>query len=96
MSEVPETPLEEADFAKQAFAEPTEGEQEVALAALAVIKRTPAAGREIPGWRSPSVEYTYTTPLARDSAEAITVVYQHTPGLGVTVVYYFRDPQVLP
>ncbi|WP_210581587.1 hypothetical protein [Streptomyces sp. GESEQ-4] len=33
--------------------------------------------------------------LARDSAEAITVVYTHTPGMGVTVVYYFRDPQVL-
>ncbi|MFC9845764.1 hypothetical protein ACFWFF_27185 [Streptomyces sp. NPDC060223] len=43
----------------------------------------------------PSVEYTYTTPLARDSAEAITVVYTHTPGMGVTVVYYFRDPQVV-
>ncbi|MFD4600048.1 hypothetical protein ACFWPQ_18725 [Streptomyces sp. NPDC058464] len=41
------------------------------------------------------MEYTYTTPLVRDSAEAITVVYTHTPGMGVTVVYYFRDPQVV-
>jgi hypothetical protein len=41
------------------------------------------------------VEYTYTTPLARDSAEAITIVYTHTPAPGITVVYYFRDPQVV-
>ncbi|MEV6616795.1 hypothetical protein AB0N31_23675 [Streptomyces sp. NPDC051051] len=63
--------------------------------ALAAIGRDPAVGREVPGWRPPSVEYTYTTPLARDSAEAITVVYTHTHGMGVTVVYYFRDPQVV-
>ncbi|WP_406493611.1 hypothetical protein OHB06_22970 [Streptomyces sp. NBC_01604] len=41
------------------------------------------------------MEYTYTTPLARDSAESNTVVYTHTPGLGVTVAFYFRDPQVM-
>ncbi|WP_406837699.1 hypothetical protein ACICHK_17895 [Streptomyces sp. AHU1] len=41
------------------------------------------------------MEYTYTTPLARDSAEAITVVHTHTPGLGVTIVYYFRDPLIV-
>jgi hypothetical protein len=63
--------------------------------ALGVIAREPSAGRAIPGWRPPSAEYTYTTPLARDSAEAITVLYTHTPGMGVTVVYYFRDPQVV-
>jgi hypothetical protein len=91
-----ETPLEEAEFAKQAFAALTEGEQRVATAALQVIRRDPAGGREIPGRREPSVEYTYTTQLADDSAEAITVVYQHTPDIGVTVVYYFRDPLVLP
>ncbi|WP_314416052.1 hypothetical protein [Streptomyces sp. DSM 40484] len=90
-----EVPLEEAEPARKAFVDLTEGEQEVALDALALIGRDPAVGREIPGWRPPSVEYTYTTPLARDSAEAITVVYAHTPGLGVTVVYYFRDPQVV-
>ncbi|MBT2398394.1 hypothetical protein J7E96_11190 [Streptomyces sp. ISL-96] len=90
-----ELPLEEADPAKKAFADLTEGEREVARAALEVIRRHPAAGREIPGWRPPSVEYTYTTPMARDSAEAVTVVYTHTPGMGVTVVYYFRDPRVV-
>ncbi|MEV8033289.1 hypothetical protein [Streptomyces sp. NPDC086182] len=83
-----EIPLEEAEPAKKPLTGLTEGERE----ALAAIGRDPAAGREIPGWRPPSVEYTYTTPPARDSAEAITVVYTHTPGLGVTVVYYFRDP----
>ncbi|CAM5579288.1 hypothetical protein SALBM311S_12974 [Streptomyces alboniger] len=37
----------------------------------------------------------FTTPLAHDSAEAITIVYTHTLGMGVTVVYYFRDPQMV-
>ncbi|AVZ73627.1 hypothetical protein SLUN_17045 [Streptomyces lunaelactis] len=91
-----EVPVEEADSAKQSFEGLTEGEKEVALVALTVIGRDPAAGTEIPGWRPPTREYTYTTPLARDSAEAVTVVYQHTPGMGATVVYYFRDPQKLP
>jgi hypothetical protein len=90
-----EVPLEEAEPARKALVGLTEGEREVVQDALAVIGRDPTAGREIPGWRPPSVEYTYTTPLARDSAEAITVVYTHTPGLGVTVVYYFRDPHVV-
>ncbi|MFB7109691.1 hypothetical protein [Streptomyces sp. NPDC056190] len=90
-----EVPLEEAELARKAFGNLTEGEREVVREALAVIGRDPGVGREIPGWRPPSVEYTYTTPLARDSAEAITVVYTHTPGMGVTVVYYFRDPQVV-
>ncbi|MEV1078280.1 hypothetical protein AB0I98_08505 [Streptomyces sp. NPDC050211] len=90
-----EVPLEEAEPARKAFGDLTEGEREAVRDALAVIGRDPTADREIPGWRPPSVEYTYTTPLARDSAEAITVVYTHTPGMGVTVVYYFRDPQVL-
>ncbi|NSL43428.1 hypothetical protein [Streptomyces sp. 8P21H-1] len=88
-------PLEEAEPARKAFVDLTEGERKVVRDALAAIGRDPAAGREIPGWRPPSVEYTYTTPLAEDSAEAVTVVYTHTPGLGVTVVYYFRDPQVV-
>ncbi|WP_329598247.1 hypothetical protein OIE43_24245 [Streptomyces pseudovenezuelae] len=90
-----EIPLEEAEPARKAFGDLTEGEREVVRSALAAIARDPAVGREIPGWRPPSLEYTYTTPLASDSAEAITVVYTHTPGLGVTVVYYFRDPQVV-
>ncbi|MFF4060576.1 hypothetical protein ACFYZ8_36210 [Streptomyces sp. NPDC001668] len=90
-----EIPLEEAESARKAFGELTEGERDVVRGALATIAQDPAAGREIPGWRPPSVEYTYTTPLAPDSAEAITVVYTYTPGLGVTVVYYFRDPQVV-
>ena len=90
-----EVPLEEAKPARKAFGDLTEGEREVVRVALAAMARNPATGREIPGWRPPSVEYTYTTPLARDSAEAITVVYTHTPGMGVTVVYYFRDPQVV-
>lgn len=89
-----QVPLEEAEPAKKAFGDLTGGEREVVRNALAVIGRDPTSGREIPGWRPPSVEYTYTTTLARDSAEAITVVYTHTPGMGVTVVYYFRDPQV--
>ncbi|MER6628189.1 hypothetical protein ABT301_08110 [Streptomyces sp. NPDC000987] len=88
-------PLEEAEPARKAFGDLTEGERDVVRDALATISGDPAVGREIPGWRPPSVEYTYTTPLARDSAEAITVVYMHTPGMGVTVVYYFRDPQVV-
>lgn len=88
-------PLEEAEPARKAFGDLTEGEREVVRAALAVIARDPAMGREIPGWRPPSLEYTYTTSLASDSAEAITIVYTHTPGLGVTVVYYFRDPQLV-
>jgi hypothetical protein len=92
---VNEVPLEEAELARKAAGDLTEGEREVVREALAAIRRDPAVGREIPGWRTPSVEYTYTTPLARDSAEAITVVYTHTPGMGVTVVYYFRDPQVV-
>ncbi|MEU1512052.1 hypothetical protein ABZ490_07790 [Streptomyces sp. NPDC005811] len=90
-----DVPLEEAEPAKKALGELTEGEREVVRDALLAIGRDPAVGREIPGWRPPSVEYTYTTPLARDSAEAITVVYTHTQGMGVTVVYYFRDPQVV-
>ncbi|MFF4834727.1 hypothetical protein [Streptomyces sp. NPDC001315] len=90
-----EIPLEEAEPARKAFGDLTEGEREVVRDALAVIAGGPAAGREIPGWRPPSVEYTYTTRLARDSAEAITGVYTYTPGMGVTVVYYFRDPQVV-
>ncbi|MFC8365412.1 hypothetical protein ACFUIY_36750 [Streptomyces griseorubiginosus] len=90
-----EIPLEEAEPARKAFGDLTEGERDVVREALAAIARDPAVGREIPGWRAPSVEYTYTTRLASDSAEAITVVYTHTPGLGITVVYYFRDPQVL-
>ena len=90
-----EIPLEEAEPARKAFGDLTEGERDAVRQALAAIARDPAVGREIPGWRPPSVEYTYTTPLASDSAEAITVVYTHTPGLGVTVVYYFRDPQVV-
>lgn len=90
-----EVPLEEFDTAKQSFSVLTEGEKDVALAALEVIRRDPAAGIEIPGWRPPTREYTYTTPLARDSAEAISVIYQHTPGIGTTVVFYFRDPQKL-
>ncbi|MFI5676696.1 hypothetical protein [Streptomyces cellulosae] len=88
-----EVPLEEAEPARKAFGDLTEGERDVVREALVAISRDPAVGREIPGWRPPSVEYTYTTALARDSAEAITVVYTHTPGMGVTVVYYFRDPQ---
>ncbi|MFJ4515968.1 hypothetical protein [Streptomyces sp. NPDC088816] len=87
--------MEEAELARKAFGSPTEGEREVVRDALVVICREPGAGREIPGWRPPSVEYTYTTPLARDSAEAIAVVCTHTPGMGVTVGYYFRDPQVV-
>ncbi|MFD5515798.1 hypothetical protein [Streptomyces sp. NPDC127066] len=90
-----EFPLEEAEPAKRALTDLTEGEREAVRDALATIGRDPAVGREIPGWRPPSVEYTYTTPLARDSVEAITVVYTHTPGLGVTVVYYFRDPLIV-
>ncbi len=90
-----EVPLEEAEPARKVFGDLTEGEREVVRDALVVIGRDTAAGREIPGWRPPSVEYTYTTPLARDSAEAITVVYTHTLGMGVTVVFYFRDPQVV-
>ncbi|WP_329339752.1 hypothetical protein OG252_28835 [Streptomyces sp. NBC_01352] len=90
-----DVPLEEAEPARKAFGDLTEGEREVVRDALVAIGRDPAVGREIPGWRPPSVEYTYTTPLARDSAESITVVYTHTPGLGVTIVYYFRDPQVV-
>jgi hypothetical protein len=92
---VNEVPLEEAEPARKAFGDLTEGERDVVREALAAIRRDPTVGREIPGWRPPSVEYTYTTPLARDSAEAITVVYTHTPRMGVTVVYYFRDPQVV-
>ena len=90
-----EVPLEEAEPARKAFGDLTEGERKVVREALAAIARVPALGREIPGWRPPSVEYTYTTPFAPDSAEAITVVYTHTPGMGVTVVYYFREPQVV-
>ncbi|MET7477244.1 hypothetical protein ABZT17_23155 [Streptomyces sp. NPDC005648] len=90
-----EVPLEEAELARKAFGGLTEEERDVVRDALEVIARDPAAGREVPGWRPPSVEYTYTTPLAHDTAEAITVVYTHTPGMGVTVVYYFRDPQVV-
>lgn len=90
-----EIPLEEAEPARKAFGDLTEGERDVVREALAAIARDPAVGREIPGWRPPSVEYTYTTPLASGSAEAITVVYTHTPGLGVTVVDYFRDPHVV-
>ncbi|KUO10839.1 hypothetical protein [Streptomyces sp. DSM 15324] len=74
-----DVPLEEAEPAKKAFGDLTEGEREVVRDALLAIGRDPAVGRAIPGWRPPSVEYTYTTPLARDSAEAITVVYTHTP-----------------
>jgi peptidoglycan/xylan/chitin deacetylase (PgdA/CDA1 family) len=92
---VNEVPLEEAEPARKAFGDLTEGEREVVRDALVAIGHDPAVGREIPGWRPPSVEYTYTTPRARDSAEAITVVYTHTPGMGVTVVHYFRDPQVV-
>ncbi|MFG2956222.1 hypothetical protein ACGF5O_21175 [Streptomyces sp. NPDC048291] len=72
-----EVPLEEAEPAKKAFGDLTEGDREAVRDALAAIARDPAAGREIPGWRPPSVEYTYT------------------PGMGVTVVYDFRDPQVV-
>lgn len=90
-----EVPLEEAEPARKAFGDLTEGEREAVREALTAIARDPGAGREIPGWRPPTVEYTFTTPLARDSAEAITVVYTHTQGMGVTVVYYFRDPQVV-
>ncbi|MEH0419484.1 hypothetical protein [Streptomyces sp. B21-083] len=90
-----EVPLEEAEPARKTFGDLTEGEREVVRDALVAIRRDPGVGREIPGWRPPSVEYTYTTPLARDSAEAITVVYTHTPGMGVTVVFYSRDPQVV-
>ena len=90
-----EIPLEEAEPARKAFGDLTEGERQMVREALAAIARDPAVGSEIPGCRPPSLEYTYTTPLAPDSAEAITVVYTHTPGLGVTVVYYFRDPQVV-
>ncbi|MFI1048257.1 hypothetical protein ACH4U3_21095 [Streptomyces griseoruber] len=90
-----DVPLEEAEPARKAFGDLSEGEREVVRDALLAIGRDPAVGREIPGWRPPSVEYTYTTPLARDSAEAITVVYTHTRGMGVTVVFYFRDPQVV-
>ncbi|MET8854698.1 hypothetical protein [Streptomyces sp. NPDC004579] len=90
-----EIPLEEAEPAKKALTSLTEGEREAVRDALAAIGQDPAVGREIPGWRPPSVEYTYTTPPARDSAEAITVVYTHTPGLGVTIVYYFRDPLIV-
>jgi hypothetical protein len=79
--------LEEAEPARKAFGDLTEGEREVVREALAAIGQDPTAGREIPGWRPPSVEYTYTTSQARDSAEAITVVYTHTPGMGITVVY---------
>lgn len=75
-----DVPLEEAEPARKAFGDLTEGEREAVREALAAIAREPAVGREIPGWRLPSVEYTYTTPLARDSAEAITD---------------FRDPQVV-
>ncbi|MES5821831.1 hypothetical protein [Streptomyces sp. RG80] len=67
-----EIPLEEAEPARKAFGDLTEGEREAVRDALSVIARAPTAGREIPGWRPPSVEYTYTTPLARDSAAAIT------------------------
>ncbi|GGY94464.1 hypothetical protein [Streptomyces poonensis] len=90
-----DVPLEEAEPARKAYVDLTEGERDMVRNALALIARDPAAGREVPGWRPPSVEYTYTTPLAPDTAEAITVVYTHTPGMGVTVVYYFRDPQVV-
>ncbi|MEU0074584.1 hypothetical protein ABZ027_34375 [Streptomyces sp. NPDC006332] len=90
-----ECPLEEAEPARKAFGDLTEGEREVVWEALVVIRRDPRAGREIPGWRPPSVEYTYTTSLAHDSAEAIMIVYTHTHGMGVTVVYYFRDPQMV-
>jgi hypothetical protein len=78
---VNEIPLEEAEPARKALGDLTEGEREVVRAALTVIARGPVAGREIPGWRPPSVEFTYTTPLARHSAEAITIVHTPTPGL---------------
>ncbi|MFJ1974454.1 hypothetical protein ACIO93_38165 [Streptomyces sp. NPDC087903] len=67
-------PLEEAEPARKAFGDLTEGEREAVREALEEIGRDPAVGREIRGWRPLSVEYTYTTPPARDSAEAITVV----------------------
>ncbi|WP_405557554.1 hypothetical protein OHQ89_29565 [Streptomyces canus] len=53
-----EMPLEEAEPARKAFGDLTEGEREVVRAALAAIARDPAVGREIPGWRPLSVEYT--------------------------------------
>jgi hypothetical protein len=60
---VNEIPLEEAEPARKAFGDLTEGERDVVREALAAIARDPAVGREIPGWRPPSVEYTYTTLL---------------------------------
>ncbi|MDI2132172.1 hypothetical protein [Yinghuangia seranimata] len=88
-------PLEESEPAKHSFAQLSPGEQAVAAAALDRIRQDPRIGDEIPGWREPMIEYTYTTCLAPDSAEAVTLVYQYTPGFGVTVVYYFRDPLLL-
>ncbi|MEV6763662.1 hypothetical protein AB0N16_24095 [Streptomyces sp. NPDC051105] len=38
---------------------------------------------------------TVSRATASDSAEAITVVHTHASGMGVTVVYYFRDPRVV-
>jgi hypothetical protein len=92
---VNEVPLEETGPARKAFGDLTERERDLVREALVAISRDPAVGREIPGRRPPSVEYTNTTALARDSAEAITVVYTHTPGMGVTVVYYVPDPQMV-
>lgn len=66
-----EIPLEEAEPARKAFGDLTEGEREVVRAALAVIARDPAVGREIPGRRSPSVEYTYVPHHLRTSAGGI-------------------------
>ncbi|MEU0189937.1 hypothetical protein ABZ250_08785 [Streptomyces afghaniensis] len=45
-----EVPLEEAEPARKAFGDLTEGEREVVREALVAIACDPAAGREIPGW----------------------------------------------
>ncbi|MEV1068743.1 hypothetical protein [Streptomyces sp. NPDC050263] len=51
-----EVPLEEAEPARKAIGDLTEGERDVVRDALMLIARDPAAGRAIPGWRPPSVE----------------------------------------
>ncbi|MFG2296620.1 hypothetical protein [Streptomyces sp. NPDC048603] len=86
-------PLEELPAAVESFERLTPGEQDRVREALESIELDPTAGRPIPArFPGTAVEYTYTTPLAKDSAEAVTVVYVHEPGIGIAVVLYFRDP----